>query len=424
MANATVTNAIRIGSYTATSGRPPSRAPGPEDAIPMTASRAIGNASPQSRATGSRSSSLASVSASLASADLGRAGAAAKTGAVSTDIGISLVQCGWAGAAGHGDEGVLEVRLPDPEFLRDDAAAGQGGGRRHQCIGGAGYHDRVAGAGDARHPGPTGQRPGGTEADPLLATEPAGQPGRAADGGDPPRLDDGHAVAQPFGLFHEVSDQYDGHPLLADVFDQPPGDAAGRRVEPGRELVEHGDAGPADQGQCDRQPLLLAAGQLPVPGIPLPGQAEEVQQHPAVGRDAVEGAVEADRLGDGELVLQRAFLELDADLLPQLWPAPLGVHPQHADPPAIGLAQAHDAFHGGGLPGAVAAEDPEDLTFLHGEAHVVHGDLAAVLLVDVLDVDHCHVLPPGHSVAALFRAGGRRRRAGSRAAGRPAPWPW
>jgi hypothetical protein len=43
----------------------------------MTASRAIGNVSPQNRATGSRSSSLASVSVSFASADLGRVCAAA-----------------------------------------------------------------------------------------------------------------------------------------------------------------------------------------------------------------------------------------------------------------------------------------------------------------------------------------------------------
>jgi len=50
---------------------------------------------------------------------------------------------------------------------------------------------------------------------------------------------------------------------------------------------------------------------------------------------------------------------------------------------------------GGGLPGAVAAEDAEDLTLLHGEAHVLDGDLLAVPLVDVLDVDHSQVLPPG-----------------------------
>jgi hypothetical protein len=43
----------------------------------MTASRAMGNVSPQNRATGSRSSSLTSVSASLASAGPGRVGAAA-----------------------------------------------------------------------------------------------------------------------------------------------------------------------------------------------------------------------------------------------------------------------------------------------------------------------------------------------------------
>jgi hypothetical protein len=43
---------------------------------------------------------------------------------------------------------------------------------------------------------------------------------------------------------------------------------------------------------------------------------------------------------------------------------------------------------------ACGQEHPEDLTFLHGEAHVVDGDLLAVPLVQVLNVDHCHVLPP------------------------------
>jgi hypothetical protein len=110
---------------------------------------------------------------------------------------------------------------------------------------------------------------------------------------------------------------------------------------------------------------------------------------------AVEAGVEVNRLGDGELVGQFAFLQLDADVLPQLVPVPPGVHPEHADQSAVGPAQSYDALHGGGLPGAVAAEDPEDLTCLHGEAHVFDGDLLAVLLADVLNVDHSHVLPPG-----------------------------
>jgi len=147
--------------------------------------------------------------------------------------------------------------------------------------------------------------------------------------------------------------------------------------------------------QRDRQPLLLAAGQLPVPGVPLPGQPEKIEQRQAVRRGAVEAGVEVDRLGDGELVGQRALLQLDADLFPQPGAAPLGVHSQHADQSAVGPAQAHGALHGGGLPGAVAAEDPEDLTLFHGEAHIVDGDLLAVPLVDVLNVDRCHVVPPG-----------------------------
>ena len=42
-------------------------------------------------------------------------------------------------------------------LVRDDAAAGQGGGHRHQRVGGAGHHHRVASAGDARHLGQAGQ---------------------------------------------------------------------------------------------------------------------------------------------------------------------------------------------------------------------------------------------------------------------------
>ena len=36
---------------------------------------------------------------------------------------------------------------------------------------------------------------------------------------------------------------------------------------PGRQLVEDGDPRPPDEGQRDRQPLLLAAGQVPIGGV-------------------------------------------------------------------------------------------------------------------------------------------------------------
>jgi hypothetical protein len=63
-----------------------------------------------------------------------------------------------------------------------------------------------------------------------------------------------------------------GHPAGADALDQRPGVAPGLRVEAGGQLVEHGHLRAPGQRQRDRERLLLAAGQLAVPGAALPGQ--------------------------------------------------------------------------------------------------------------------------------------------------------
>jgi hypothetical protein len=51
---------------------------------------------------------------------------------------------------------------------------------------------------------------------------------------------------------------------------------------------------------------------------------------------------------------------------------------------------------------------------------VADGELSAVPLVHVLNIDQHHVLPPGIGDGPV-RAGGQRRRAGSRDAGRARP---
>jgi len=70
-----------------------------------------------------------------------------------------------------------------------------------------------------------------------------------------------------------------------------PGIAARLRIQPRGELVEHHHLGLTDQGQRDRQPLLLAAGQLAELGVGLARQPEHVHQLTPVGRSPVEGAV-------------------------------------------------------------------------------------------------------------------------------------
>ena len=103
-------------------------------------------------------------------------------------------------------------------------------------------------------------------------------PGGRVEGDDPARVDDGDPVAEPLGLLHEVGDQHDGDPAVADRLDQVPGVTAGLRVEPGGQLVEDRDPRVADQRQGDRQPLLLAARELAERGVALVAEAELVDE--------------------------------------------------------------------------------------------------------------------------------------------------
>jgi hypothetical protein len=139
-----------------------------------------------------------------------------------------------------------------------------------------------------------------------------------------------------------------------------------------------------------RQALLLAAGQLGEGGVPPVAEPEPLDQLVRVGRGPVERGVQAQRLADPELVRQLAVLQLDPDQFAQLTVVALGVQAEYADPAAVRCAQAHDAFHGGGLAGPVRPEDAEDLPALNGERHVVDRDLWPVLLVQTGHLDYCH----------------------------------
>ncbi len=136
-------------------------------------------------------------------------------------------------------------------------------------------HDQ--GRSDVRHGADLGQpgedriveRDRRPEAQSLLRVDLADDAGRRVEGDDLPGVDDGDPVGEPLGLLHEVGHQDDGHAAVADALDQVPGVTPGLRVEPGRQLVEDGDARVADEGQRDRQPLLLPARQLAEGGLAL-----------------------------------------------------------------------------------------------------------------------------------------------------------
>ena len=107
------------------------------------------------------------------------------------------------------------------------------------------------------------------ELDDVLAPEPGDQLAGRALGDDVAMIDDGHAIAEPFGLVHVMGGQQDGPAAILQVPDHVPELAARLGVQAGGGLVEEEDLGISDQRDGDGEPLLLAAGKLLDQGIGL-----------------------------------------------------------------------------------------------------------------------------------------------------------
>ena len=211
--------------------------------------------------------------------------------------------------------------------------------------------------------------------------------GRRADVDDASVVEDGHAVAQPLGLLHEMRRQKDGLAALADAAHQIPDRPPRLRVEPCRQLVEEDQLGVVDEREGDEQALLLAAGQRHEPGVPLVAQAELLDQTVAVDRLPVQGRPEFDRFPDLDPLLELRLLQLHADALLQRVHVSRRIQPQHGDGAPVGRAQTFDALHRRGLAGAVRPDQAEYLTRLNVERDLVDGHRPAVRLPDSSNVN-------------------------------------
>ena len=101
---------------------------------------------------------------------------------------------------------------------------------------------------------------------------------RRVDVDDAAVFDDGDAVAEALGFFHQMRGEEDGFAAVADAADEVPDGAAGLRVEAGGELVEEDDFRIVDEREGDEEALLLAAGEIHEPGVALVGEAELIEQ--------------------------------------------------------------------------------------------------------------------------------------------------
>jgi hypothetical protein len=183
---------------------------------------------------------------------------------------------------------------------------------------------------------------------------------RGAHGDDAAFIDDCHAVAEFFGLFDVVGGHQDGALLAAQVEDEFVDFEARLGVEAGGGFIEEEDLWVVKHGERQGQPLLLSAGEFGVLRVALLPELQALQKLIAIHGAGVEGREEFHGLADLELLLEVGGLQADADAVLELKGLDLGVAAEHADATAGTGAQAFQDFDGGGLTGAVGAEQAED----------------------------------------------------------------
>ena len=190
-------------------------------------------------------------------------------------------------------------------------------------------------------------------------------------------------LAQRFGLVELVRDQQDGGAGVAQLGHRTPHLATRGRVETLGQLVEDHQPRAVEQRQHEEQPLSLATAQ---PGVRRPPQVLEpelLQQRAPVARPRP--GEEGDRLRDPQPVRQTRALQLAADLRPQ----PVGVmdriEAEHAELAGVGPAEPLEALDGGGLAGAVGADQAEHLAGVHVQVEAIDDGAAAVRLGEPAD---------------------------------------
>ena len=255
---------------------------------------------------------------------------------------------------------------------------------------GLGAQRPVARPASATIPAPASTRPSRSRS--VARTRVPGgvqQLGLGALGDDPAVADHHDVVGDDLDLVQQVRGEQDGPAPVREVAQQVahPADPAG--VEPVGGLVEDQHAGVPDQGGPDAEPLPHAERVVADPTLGLgAGQPDEVQHllDPA-GREAHGALGDGQDLAAGAAGVLRGGVEQDADL-----DAGVGQvgEPLPVDGGGAGGRRGqgdHDPERGG-LAGAVGTEEAGDATGPGREGDVVDGGGGAVLLGEVLDLDH------------------------------------
>src|SRR6185312_16935415 len=284
---------------------------------------------------------------------------------------------------------VLERGPPDGQLL-ELAALGQRGGRdlREQCrrvlrfvldepARGVAVGDAVAARADA-------------------------QVARRADREHAAVLDDRDAVGELLGLVEVVRREQDRLAEVAQRADRLPGGPPRLRVEAGSRLVEEDQLGIADQREREVQPPQLTARELAAAHVGRLAEARERDHLLDVARGGIEARPMGEGLAGGDVAVDAAGLQDDADLPPQLDRAFGGVVAEHGDLALAARAVALEDLDTGRLACAVRPQQSEDLAALDRDVDAAERLEVAVALAQPADLDRrrgCYQCTPRVSVA-------------------------
>ena len=198
--------------------------------------------------------------------------------------------------------------------------------------------------------------------------------------GKPAGLDDGHAVAV-LGLVQVVRGDEDGDAGARQLVDQPPELPARQRIDTAGRLVEEHDRRLVENGAAEREPLAPAGRERAGERALAAAKTGHVEHEGAprgepIRVEPVDAAEERDVLIDGQLLVEREALRHVADAALDALGIAVDVDAADERRPGRGPQQAAQHADGGGLAGAVAAEEAEDLAGADVERHVVDGDEA------------------------------------------------
>lgn len=197
-------------------------------------------------------------------------------------------------------------------------------------------------------------------------------------------------VGEGGGLVHEVAGDEDRAAFAGEAPHQfaDPDDAFG--VEAVGRLVEHHDLRVAEECGGDAEALAHAQRERPDPACGDGRDAGELQDlvDPAY-RNAVGGGKSAEVVAGGTGAVGRLGVEEGADLAQGFAERRVGATAECGGA-RRGPVEAEDEAHGGGLPGAVRAEESGDPAGPDAERQAVHRTGRTVLLGELLDVDAGH----------------------------------